>query len=123
MATSTRSIRAYRFPHWGEAHSFHITVRHHDIGDGLDIPLFENVFTTIDHVNEHIFTTEHGQVTYHIYYTTRASTGDPNESLLVLPNGPSFRGELLVLRRASHHHRFVNLRPGDIARAKQGVFE
>ncbi len=99
-----------------------MTVRHYDIGDGLEVPLFDNVFTVMGHVEKGVLDYP-DPVTYHVYYTTTCSTGGANESLFHLPDGPAFRGELVVMRRAVLGDGFVHLRRGDVERATRAALE
>lgn len=116
----TRTITAYRFPHWGSAHVYGIALQHFAIDEGFDIPLFNNVFSVITEVSSERLSA--GQDVFDVFYITTASTKGANESLLATARGPNWRGEVVVLRRAKVHNGYVNLRPGDRARAVTLVF-
>lgn len=81
------------------------------IDEGFDIPLFDNVFSVITQVSSK--RTVIGNDTYDVFYVTTASTRGLNEALLGTPRGPTWRGEVIVLRHAKIHNGYVNLRWGD----------
>lgn len=104
-------MTAYRFPHWGSAHLYAIALQHFSIDEGFDIPLFDNVFSVITQVSSKRMVV--GKDTYDVFYVPTASTRGANEALLGTPRGPTWRGEVIVLRRAKIHNGYVNLRRGD----------
>ncbi|KAI0349028.1 hypothetical protein OH77DRAFT_1594452 [Trametes cingulata] len=123
MATSTRTVTAYRFPKWGRPHVYSIVLEHFAIDEGFDIPLFHNVFTVLGQVFSERIEVNLQRVTFDVFYTTSASTGGPNEALLSFPDGPAWKGEFLVLRRSKIHNGYVNLRKGDRTTALAAVFD
>ncbi|KAI0351708.1 hypothetical protein OH77DRAFT_847399 [Trametes cingulata] len=123
MATSTRTVSAYRFPKWGNAHNYAVALEHFAIDEGFEIPLFENVFTTIGQVFSKRIQLPQQRVTFDVFYTTRASTGGPNEALLSAPNGPAWKGEVIVIRRSKIHNGYVNLRKGDQGSALAAAYQ
>ncbi|EIW54146.1 uncharacterized protein TRAVEDRAFT_23341 [Trametes versicolor FP-101664 SS1] len=114
------TVTAYRFPKWGSAHVYSIALQHFAIDEGFDVPLFDNVFTVITEVSSERVDVQ-GSV-FDVFYVTKTSTGGPNEALLRTPQGPAWKGELIVLRRAKIHNGYVNLRRGDRAVAAKAVF-
>lgn len=108
----------------GRPQRFSIPIQHFYIDAGFEFPILNGVFEVTSRVRrDEIEISRRGtRIRFHVFSTTACYSSGANFGLRSLEGGPSWRGEIVVIRRAKYKQAFVNFRRGDDKRAVKAAF-